>query len=101
MESLDAVFPAGVHHDLGPQDIGLQEDARVLDGAIHVGFGGEIHHHIRFLCFEYGENSVSIPDILFVEFEVWVLQRLVQRMEISGIGQRVDAHNSPFRPFIQ
>jgi len=66
-----------------------------------VGFRREVHHYIQFLCFEYGENAVPVPDVLFIEFEVWVLQGLVQRMEVSGIGQRVDADNAPIKPFFQ
>ena len=50
--ALDAVLAAGVHQHLGAQDVGLQEDLGILDGAVHVALGGEVHHHIGFFFLE-------------------------------------------------
>ena len=85
--TLGAVLAAGVHHHLRAQNIGLQEDLRGLDGAVHMGFGGKVHHRVRLLMLEDLIDRSPVADVHLVEFEVGVLQRLLQGGEIARVGQ--------------
>ena len=87
--TLGAVLAAGVHHHLGAQDVGLQEDLRGLDGAVHVGLGSEVHHRVRLLLLEDLIDGVPVTDVHLIEGKVGVLQRLLQRGEVARIGQGV------------
>ena len=89
MITLDAVLAAGVHHSGGAHDIGLQEHAGILDGAVHVGLGGKVHHRVRLLMLEDLIDRSPVADVHLVEFEVGVLQSLLQRGEIACVGQRI------------
>lgn len=47
MIALDAVLAAGVHQRRRAHDVGLKEDARVLDGAVHVALRRKVRDNVR------------------------------------------------------
>ena len=98
---LDAVLPAGVQHDLRAQNIRLQKDLRVLNGAIHMALGGEIHHHVRMLLLEQVIDGLAVADVRLHEAEVGPTHDAFQRGQIAGVGQLVHADDTVLRMLVQ
>ena len=73
MITLDAVLAAGVHHHCGTLDVGVQEDLRVLDGAVYVALCREVHHDVRVLLLKELVDGFAIADVDLAEAEVRVL----------------------------
>ena len=101
MVTLNTVFPAGVQHDLRTQNVGLQEDLRVLDGAVHVALGGEVHHHVGMLLLKQIVDGLAVTDIRLHETEVGLIHDALQRRQVTGIGQLVHADNPILRVLVQ
>src|SRR5699024_4349298 len=68
-----AVLAAGVHHHLRTDDIGLQEDARILDGTVHVALCRKVYNDIRFFLLKEVKDSLSVTDVHLHKTEVWIL----------------------------
>ncbi|MNR29659.1 hypothetical protein D3C85_1470590 [compost metagenome] len=52
---------------VGADDIGLDKVARAIDGAVHMGLCGQVHHRIRT---EFGEHHIqpgAVTDIHLIE----------------------------------
>ena len=84
------IFPGGFEQGIGPDDIGLDEFARTVDGAVHVGFRSQVHDMGRP---EIGEDPVQgffIADIGFFEPETGIAGDLRERFQVSRISQFVD-----------
>ena len=94
MIALDAVFAAGVHHGGGADDVGLQKHTGVLDGAVHMALGGEVHHHVGVLLLKQLVNGLPVADIRLHEAEVGVVHHRSQGGQVSGIGQLVQAYDA-------
>ena len=101
MVTLDAILPAGVQHDLRTQNVGLQEDLRVLDGAIHMTFGGKVHHHVGMLLLKQVVDGLAVTDVRLHETEVGLVHDAFQRGQVARIGQLVHADNAILRVLVQ
>ena len=97
MITLHAVLSAGIHHYLGSDNIGLQENARVLDGTVYVAFCRKIHYDIRFFFLKQGKYRFSVTDIHLFKAEVRIFQCFLQGLQIPRIGQLIDTYNPVFR----
>ena len=94
---LNAIFPAGVHQNRCSDNVGLQENFRILNRAVHVGFRREVHHDIRMLLLKQAVYRGSVADIHFYETEIRAVHHRLQCREISGIGQLVQTDNPVIR----
>ena len=101
MIPLDAILPAGVQHDLRAQNVSLEKDLRVLDGAIHMALGGEVHHHVGVFLLKQVIDSLAVTDVRLHETEVGLVHDALQRGQVSGIGQLVHADNTILRVLVQ
>ena len=70
MVTFDAVLAAGIHHHCGTLDVGIQEDLRILNGAVYVALGSEVHHDIRVLLLKELVNGFAVADVDLTETEV-------------------------------
>ena len=73
MITLNAVFAAGIHHDCGALDVGVQKDLRILDGAVYVALCCEVHHDVRMLLLKEFVDGFAVADVDLAEAEVRVL----------------------------
>ena len=73
MIALHAVLAAGVHHGRRTDDVRLQEDAGILDGAVDMALGGEVHHDVGVLLGEELVHALAVADVNLDEAEVGVI----------------------------
>ena len=97
----DAEGAAGVHQDGGADDVGLKEDGRVLDAAVHVALGGEVHHDVRVLLAEDAVYGLAVADIDLAEAEVRLLHDGGKGGEVARVGQLVQADDAVLRVLCQ
>ena len=97
----DPVFPAGIHQHSRTHDVRLQENARIINAAVHMGFRREIHNHIRMFFLKQPEHCFPVADILLHKPEMRVIHYAFQRREIPRIGQFIQADDPVFRIFLQ
>ena len=93
----DTVLPAGIHQSRRAHDVGLQENARILDGAVHVGLRGEIHHNVRMLLLKQLIHCLPVADVCLHKAEVRLVHHRLQRGKVSRICQLVQAHDPVIR----
>ena len=72
METLYAIFPAYIHKNRCADDIGLQEDCRILYRTVNMAFSREIDNHIRLLFFKDSVDALTVADVFLIEDEVWM-----------------------------
>ncbi len=101
MVSLDAVLSAGIHQDRGTDDVGLQEDRRVLDGAVHVGLCCEVYDDVRLLLLEELVYALSVADVELHKAEVLFVHHRSKGRKIPRIGQGIQADDSVLRVFLE
>ena len=85
-------FEGGFQKVLGPQDICLDEEARILDRAVHMGFGGEMDdaingHGIKEIC-----HQLSVADIPFDELDG--IPDFLNEGGVAGIGQIIEKNDA-------
>jgi hypothetical protein len=78
---------------VGAEDVGVNEGAGAVDGAIHMGFGCEVHHGLRLEIRESGLHGDSIADIGLQEPVTRRLIKITERCRIPGVGELVDVEN--------
>ena len=100
MKTLYTVLTTSVHHDLRSKDVCLEEDTGVLDGTIHMRLRRKIHHDIRMLFFKDQKNFFPVSNIFFVKDKIRILHRVVEGMDVCGVGQGIDADDPPIRSLL-
>ena len=101
MIPLDAVAAAGVHHRGRADDIGLQEDTRILDGPVHMALRREIDHDVRRLPLKQLVDQLPVADVPQHKPEVRVVHDPLQGGQVPGVGQLVQADNPIVRILLQ
>ena len=101
MVTLDAVLAACVHQHTGTDDVGLEEDARIFDGAINMRFCRKVNHDVRMFFFKQFIHSFAVADICLYEAEIRVIHNRGQCGQIACIGQLVQTDDSVIRILLQ
>ena len=101
MITLNAVLAACIHHHRGTHNICLQENARILDGTVHMGFRCKVHDHIRMLFFEQTVDRFTVTDVRLHETEIRIVHYRCQRRQIACISQLVNTDDPVFRVILQ
>ena len=57
-------FAAGIHQNSSTDDVRVQENLRVFDGAVYMALCCEVYHHIRMLLLEELVNCFSVAVML-------------------------------------
>ena len=99
--AFDAVFPAGVHQHGGSDDVGLQEDRRVFDGAVHMALCRKVHHDVRMLFLKELVNGLAVADVRLAEAEIRPVHHRGQGGKIPRIGQLVHTDDPVLRMLFQ
>ena len=79
--------------NLGADDVGLNEDFRAHDGAVDMGFGGEVNDDIN--AFHGPVNHFGIADIAFYKLKV----QTFEVFQVAGVGQFVENDDFVIRIF--
>lgn len=95
METFYVGVFSGGEEDLGAEDVGFYEDAWIGDGAIVVGFGGEVYYPIDTL--ESWADLVVVANIRVHEAIAWVCGHVCQVCRVAGVGERIKVHDVIFR----
>jgi len=74
----------------GAHDVRLDEIAGAMDGAIHMGLGGEIQHGTRLFFSQQRIDRCAIADIGLHEAVIRIAGDRFERLQIACIGQFVD-----------
>ena len=101
MEPGNAVLAAGIHQRGCADDVCLQENAGVINTAVHMGFRGEIDNHFRMLFLKQGENGFPVADVRPDKAETGIVHNRFQGGQVSRIGELVQADNPVFRILVQ
>ena len=101
MIAVDAVLAAGIKQHARTDDIRLQENLRILNGAVDMRLRCEIHDDIRLLLLKNAVNRLAVRDIRTDELEVLLLHRALKRLEIARIRQLIHADNAVRRMLLE
>jgi hypothetical protein len=71
----------------------MDEVAGAVDGAIDVGFGGEMHHGVRLEIREGGAHGGGVADVGLEEGVKWVVCEIGEGGEVAGVGEFVDVED--------
>ena len=99
--AVDAVLAAGVEQHARADDIRLQEDLRILDGAVDMRLRREVDDDVRLLLLEDAVDRLTVCDVRANELEVLLLHRPFKRLEVACIRQLVDADDAVTRMLLE
>ena len=85
------MLAASVHQHTGTNDIGLEEDARIFDGAVNVGLCRKVDHDVRMLFFKQLIHSFAVANVGLHKAEIRVVHNRCQCGQIASVGQLVHA----------
>ena len=94
--ALEVAFPAGLcglEEGEGSHHVGLCKGERVLDGAVHVAFGGEVDDAVDLLFAHQCEDAVEVADVHLDEAVVGLVFDVLEVGEVAGIGKFIDVDN--------
>lgn len=99
METFDSVFAAGIHQNGGADNVGVQENLRIFDGAVYVGLGSKVDDDVRMFLLEQLIDTFAVRDIFLHKTEIRVVHDRSKRGQVAGIGQAVQTYDSVIRIF--
>ena len=97
MIPFNSILPAGVHKNRCADDIGLEEDAGILDRTVHMTFCCEVDDDIWLLLFEKLIDALAVTDIQFDKAEIWLVHDALQRGQVPCVGQFIQTYNPVVR----
>ena len=101
MVAIDAILAAGVEQDARADDVRLQEDLRILDGAVDMRLRREVDDDVRLLLLEDAIDRTAVCDVRADELKVLLLHRCLERLEVARIRQLVDADDAVIRMLLE
>ena len=101
MESLNSIFPAGVHKHCRPHDIGLEEDPGIFNGAVNVGLRGEVYHYVRLFLSKEAVNPLAVADIELHNSKLRIVHDRFQGGKVSRVSEAVHTDDPILRMFLE
>jgi len=89
-EAGDFVAPGGFEEVEGPVEVGADDGLGREDGAVDVGFGGEVDAGVGLDFGEDGLDGSGVGDIGFMEGVAGIGGDGGEVFEVAGVGERVD-----------
>ena len=87
------IGPRGLKQIIGAGDIGIDKIARAVDGTVHMGFSGQMHHHIGLMLRKCRVQHGAVADVHMGEMIKRAVRHRRQVFQASRIGQRIDIHH--------
>jgi len=84
----------GIEQVLRAQNVGLQEELRVFDGAVHMALGGEVHHDVDVVFLEKFVGQRAVADVAFHEEAALLVDVGGNGAKVAGVGERVEHHDA-------
>ena len=101
MVAVDAILAAGVEQHARADDIRLQEDLRILDGAVDMRLRREVDDDVRLLLLENAVDRPTVCDVRADKLKSILLHRPFKRLEVARIRQLVDADDAVARMLLE
>lgn len=101
MIAVDAVLAAGVKQHARADDVRLQENLRILDGAVDMRLCREVDDDVRLLLLKDAVDRLAVRDVRADELEVLLLHRTLERLKIARICQLVHADDAVARMLLE
>ena len=101
MVAVDAILAAGVEQHARADDIRLQEDLRILDGAVDMRLRREVDDDVRLLLLENAVDRLAVCDVRADKLKSILLHRPFKRLEVARIRQLVDADDAVARMLLE
>ena len=101
MIAVDAVLAAGVEQHARADDVRLQEDLRILDGAVDMRLRRKVDDDIRLLLLEDAVDRLAVCDVRANKLESILLHRPFKRLEVARIRQLVDTDDAVTRMLLE
>lgn len=99
--SHDPCGASGVEQTLRTEDVGLKEELRVFDAAIHVALCCKVHHHVKAVVGEESVDERAVADVAFDKEAARVVNVVGNGAEIAGIGEEVKHHDLNVGVFLE
>ncbi|MNC00260.1 hypothetical protein D3C75_475820 [compost metagenome] len=84
------ITPGRFEQAVSADDIGLDEVRWSVDGAIHMGFGRQVHYRCGLKLAKHHIERSTVADIYLIEAIAWRIGHRSQRLEIASIGKFVE-----------
>ena len=100
---LGEAFPVelcGLEQGERSHHVRLREGERVLDGTVHVAFGGQVNDAVDLFILHELVERVEVADVHLHELVVRLALDILQVREVARIGQLVEVDNLVFRILI-
>ena len=101
MVTLDAILAASIHERRRTNNIGFQEDFRVLNRAVNMRFRRKIDNNIRMFFLKQLVDCFPVSNICLHETEIRVIHHGRKRRQIARIRQLVKADNPIVRVLLE
>jgi hypothetical protein len=96
-EKADLGFPGRIQEHPRALHIRSDEIIRLLDGTIHVRFGGEVDDHLRPVGLQGFVHHLLVTDVAADEDVAPVALEIGQVAGVPGVGQLVEVHDTDGR----
>ena len=97
MIALDTVLAAGIHENRRPHDIRFQENRRILNRPVDMGFRRKIDDYIGMFFFEQRIHRIAVANIGLDKTEIILPHNRCQRRQIPGIRQLIQTNHPVLR----
>ncbi len=85
----DSEFLCAIEKDLNAKDVGLEEEAGIFDGPVHVTLGDKVHDVIQFLLGKDPLHCLKVRDDCTVKLVGGIRYQVGEVGQVSGIGDLV------------
>ncbi len=74
----------------GADDVGLNELARAMDGAVHMAFCGEVDHRARLVLGQQAADQGGIADVALHQLMTSIALQAGQSLGVTRVGELVE-----------
>ena len=86
----DPGLAGSVKQVLSTQDVHTQEELRILDRAVYMTLGSEVHHVVDVVLRKQFISQLAVADISLDKEATLVVDVVLDGTKVSGIGQCVE-----------
>ena len=88
------IQPCSLQQGKGSEHIGACKCERVLDGTVHVAFGGKVDDAVHFFAAQQFQNSLEIADVHSDETVVRLMLYILEIRKITCVSEFVEVDDA-------